>query len=357
MLLLLNLNSLFGQEDPPLKLVGSYSLPLDLGTGFVADCIQHFDVGGTTYLALSYRTSRKINIYNYNSRKLEKSIQFKKEGPDGVGSDIAAFYIDDFDNIYIYSYWERTIYLTNSMTKVKDKYNIPNDVNLPIIEPHIMCPMLKVKDMIYMSGVFNGTEKAERPLLEINFKNKKTKALGYPPYATNKWNFYRKNWPKFDYVSGKDFFVIGYDMLDSLYLLRNNITNRFYAKSKFLDGATIPLSKKSKISDGLKSKDELNEYLISDSYWGIKYDPFRRCYYRFGIRGRTLKEAYAFERAKAIVMVLDENLKYVGEMELPQDLYIDMVFVTEKGLFIANNRLYDQINENNLIFYIYNLTQ
>jgi hypothetical protein len=143
-------------------------------------------------------------------------------------------------------------------------------------------------------------------------------------------------------------------MSDSLYLLRDKISNKFYAKSKFLDGATMPLSRNSERYQTL-TKDEVNEYLVSDSYWGVKYDPYKKCYYRFGVRARTLKEAYAFKRATAVIIVLDENLKMISEMELPKELYVDMIFVTERGLHIANHRLYDQVDENNLTFDIYKL--
>lgn len=355
-LLIINLNIISGQSNAPLKKIDSYSIPLDLNYGFVADAIQYFTLKEVTYLALSYRNSRTINVYNFTSKKLDRTIELDKEGSNGIGSEIASFYIEDFDNIYVYSYWERTIFLVTSKSKIKDKYKIPDGTNFPIIEPHVMCPMLKVKNFLYLTGVFvNSASKTENPLLKIDFKNKTTKSLGTPPFVTRKWNFYRKNWPKFDYVAGKDFFVIGYDMLDSIYLLNGDISNRFYAKSKFLDNATLPLSRKNDSGSSTNSKDELNAYLVGDSYWGIKYDPFRKCYYRFGVRGRTLKEAYALARAKAIIMVLDENLKIIGEMELPQELYIDMVFVTEKGLFIANKRLYEQVDENKLTFDIYSL--
>jgi hypothetical protein len=194
-----------GQSSKLLKKDGTYSIPLDIGSGFVADGIQFFELKGVKFLALGYRLSRKINIYSYSSRKLEKEIQFKMEGADGVGAEIPAFYIEDFDNIYVYSYWERTIFLLNEKGQVKDKFAIPEKLNHLIVEPNVMCPMIKVGDMLYMSGVATSTDLSEKSLLEVDFKSKKATTIGVVPYALKEWNFHRKNWLKFDYVNDKNF--------------------------------------------------------------------------------------------------------------------------------------------------------
>ena len=145
-------------------------------------------------------------------------------------------------------------------------------------------------------------------------------------------------------------------MSDSLYLVRGNIVNKFLAKSKYLNGATVPLAKNRKDVLAM-SKDEKSEYLVSDSYWGVKFDMYRNLYYRFGVRSRTLKDVYAFKRATAVIVVLDENFKMIGEMELPQELYIDMVFITQNGLHIANKKNYDKFDENSLTFDVFKVNR
>jgi uncharacterized protein DUF4221 len=355
----LNLSCLhhcLGQVYPVLIKNGTFSIPLDFATGFTSDCIQVFDINGVKYLAFGYRKDRKINIYDYTKRKLIKVIKYKLEGPDGVGSDIPAFFIENFDSIYIYSYWEKTIYLTSAEGEIKDKFKIPDSEKYPIIEPGTMCPLIKAGNFLYLSGILIGASHStivDKPLLEIDFEKHKIRTVGFSPYITKMWNYYRKNGAKYDYVTGKNFFVIGYDMSDSLYLVHGDISHRFLSKSMYLKDIQ-PLSKDKEYAS---SKDEKYAFLVSDSYWGVKYDPFQKLYYRFAIKGRSMKEVYAFKLAEMTVIVMDENLKKLGEIELPYNSYIDMSFVTEEGLHIANKKIYDEVNEDVLTFDVYKINR
>ena len=350
------LHHCLSQVHPVLIKNGTFSIPLDFGTGFTSDCIQVFNYNGIKYLALGYRKDRKINIYDYTKRKLIKVIKYKLEGPNGVGSDIPTFFIENFDTIYIYSYWEKTIYLTNADGEINDKFKIPDNEHYPIIEPGTMCPLIKVGKLLYLSGLLIGpfhSTIVDKPLLEIDFEKRKIRAVGVSPYITKRWNYYRKNGAKYDFVSDNNSFIIGYDMSDSLYLVHGETSHKYLSKSKFLK-EILPLSKN---KDYIASKDEKNAFLASDSYWGVKYDPFQKLYYRFAIKGRSMKEIYEYKLAEMTVIVLDNNMKKLGELELPYNSYIDMSFVTERGLHIANKKLYNEVSEDVLTFDVYKVNR
>ncbi len=346
---------ILGQESV-LKKAGSYSIPLDVNTGFIADCIQVFSDGGKEYLALGYRLERKINIYDSQGRKLLKTIHFEMEGPNGVGTEIPAFYMENLETVFIYSYWQRTIYISDLEGNILDKIKIPDNQNYPIIEPGSMCPIVKLKGHLYLSGRIGspGISTRIHPFVAIELASKKARLLGKCPEATQSWNFYHKNAAKYDFIFQKNLFVISFDMSDSLYLTDFSSTNkRYLAKSKYIKSIP-PLSKN---KNHVPSKEERFQYAASDSYYGVKYDPFQKCYYRFVVRGRSMSEVYSYKIPETTVIVLDENFKSLGEYILPKFSFIEMCFITKNGLHIANQQIYNELNEDELSFDVYKVNR
>ena len=119
----------------------------------------------------------------------------------------------------------------------------------------------------------------------------------------------------------------------------NSETKHFLAKSSFLEEIK-PLN--SSYDYEPSNSDEANEYVLSGTYWNIKYDQFQKVYYRFGILPRTLADFQAAKNPKFFISVFDENFKPLGESLLPEGLYPPMATITPMGLLIPNKNAYDK---------------
>ncbi len=89
------------------------------------------------------------------------------------------------------------------------------------------------------------------------------------------------------------------------------------------------------------SPKEMISYVISGTYWSIKYDKYRKLYYRFGILPKSLEDFKAALPSKFFIAVFDENFQHLEEVTLPESLYPPMAVITPKGLLIPNKEKYD----------------
>ena len=99
--------------------------------------------------------------------------------------------------------------------------------------------------------------------------------------------------------------------------------------------------------------------MLTGYYSGIKYDRYRKLYYRLAVHPIDLvnvqNQRNHLKDKQLSVIVLDENFKIVGETLLPTKRHLYTTwFVGEAGLYISNhNRSNSLIGENVLSFTIY----
>jgi hypothetical protein len=95
----------------------------------------------------------------------------------------------------------------------------------------------------------------------------------------------------------------------------------------------------SDISSGMR-------YVLScDEVIDFYYDPFRECYYLL-IRKRTdnleknVDLSVKFLYPQCFIVILDKNLKYMGDVYFPDNTYsFKMMFITKKGLYISEDHV------------------
>jgi hypothetical protein len=128
-----------------------------------------------------------------------------------------------------------------------------------------------------------------------------------------------------------------------------NINKSYYAGSSYFK-EPIPL----------KKLDEADDHEIVSGYFsGIKYDRFRKMYYRLAVHPIELLAANNqknhYEDKRISVIILDRNFKKIGESILPEKLHLYTTwFVAEDGIYISNhNRNNESLSENAISFTIY----
>ena len=354
--LVLSLSGIYCQQ---LKIKGKFQIRLPANCGFRFDASQLFydDKSNETYLCLLYRDTRTINCYNFETGELKKTITFMAEGPNGIGYEAAAFYIDNFENIFLYSYWEHSIFLTNEKGEIRDRIQLPNESgDLPMVEPGNLSPLIKVGDELFLTGRLTSyTGKPVRqPILALNAKTKKITSIGISPFNLGSGNFDMKDFGHFDYAPDKGYFIFDVGMSDSVYLVRKGAIYGKPAKSSYLK-PILPIG--SYDAKRVLSKAERIKYQAGNTYLGVKYDPHRQVYYRFAVKPDQTEAAYRGEFFEQVVMILDLNLNIIDEIELPKESVADMCFVGPKGLYIANHERYQNENDNYLYFDVYNFSK
>ena len=100
------------------------------------------------------------------------------------------------------------------------------------------------------------------------------------------------------------------------------------------------------------SDDVWSWYMNNPSYEGILYDKYRKVYYRFArLPLPEYKKGDRGNRKPLVVIILDENLQYLGEYLMPTvvEYFSTNAFVSERGLNIQ----VISDNEDVLQFYVY----
>lgn len=324
-----------------------YSIPLDSLTGFESECIQYSKNTSGKQLLFFYKNGNKINFYDFEEKKLIKTVSFAKEGPNGVGTSISGFRWISNSEIYLSSYWEHRIYLVDAKGNVKKKFDIKDDGSLkfPIIDPNNNRPIIKAGNNLILAGTLYKTlprNKVGKPFVALNLKEGTSKLVGKYPEKIFKgdWDIKDETFFDFDELSNK--FIVAFAISDSVMitdLKGSSKTEHYLAKSSFLKEIK-PLN--SNYDYEPSNSDEANEYILSGTYWSIKYDQFQKVYYRFGILPRTLEDFQAAKNPKFFISVFDKNFKPLGESLLPEGLFPPMATVTPIGLLIPNKKAYDK---------------
>ncbi len=342
-------------DKKTLKKTGIYSIPLDPSIGFDAHTqLVWNEKLKKHFLALGYKNSRQINIYDLENATLYKEMTFEAEGPNGVGTEMRGFvFTPGMDSVYLFSVWDRVIALAGPEGKVLRRYKLPpEDYNYPLsLLPETTCPITLNNNYLYITGLLRRYTREVKPIMQLNTISGETKLIGYTPEKVFSGNFSHLNGVKYDYLPETDCFILSFDISDSLFIFdnKNKTVTSKYADSKNI-AEIKPISKNMNFEP---SQEEKYAYLVGDSYWGIKYDPFRNLYYRFAVTGRTLDELYRGVYPLVVVMVLDEQFEVIHEVVLPEKSQVRVSFVGPKGLYIGNKAYYDDVSDDNLMFDIY----
>jgi len=131
-------------------------------------------------------------------------------------------------------------------------------------------------------------------------------------------------------------FVYSFAVSDSIYTFdpATGKQKAFYAASRYVDEPILPMSKPDNAHD--------LEYALETPYYhAVIYDEYRDVYYRFVRHSIPFKdeitgERHEFYEKPISIIVLDKNMKIIGETKLAEHLFLDYIYyVTDRGLYIS----------------------
>ena len=333
------------------------------------DFMQFVYINGERYLAILNDYAGCIYMYNYSTTEICNKIFFDKEGPDGIPKP-AGFYIKNLDSIYIFDMVGNVLALINSDRKVKARISLKGEknddrwfVHYPQYEPRTVNPLFEINNELIFTGQYPFPIPEDiinnfRFNAQIDLKTNEVKYYHLYPkelYGNN------SNWRGGAYTlvfpelhPDGDKIIYSFPVSHDLYVtrLKSDEYTKIYAGSNFA-GTICSMTGNPKENDRGKM---FEHHCKQDFYTAIRYDKYRKVYYRFlwkGIKNASIHSK--LDDKPFAVIIMDENFNYLGETEIGtgKDWNWWNSFVTSEGLNIEY--IEKEFKEVYLTFKIFNL--
>ena len=367
-----------GQLKATMKLVNiaEKKFLLDSNTAPRPQYIQLYsDSNGKMDLTFLNTYANSIYFYDYKTATFLKKISYDKKGPNGIPG-LIAYYIRNQDSIYLFSRMSNEFVIANNKGKFGANISLINNINIknpawtylyPQYFPFTITPILVSKNELVFPGQY-GMSIPEVLIDTLKFtanisltNNHVTHTHRYPrALYGNNYNWARGYFTTvYSDLSPRDGEIIySFPVSHDIYIAKIDAEGyrTVYAGSNEA-GTISSFNKKSSMRRELPDDELLLKACEMDLYSGIKYDKYRKVYYRFLRRALpdANKKSKITDKPLAVI-VFDENFNYLGETTLGKykNYYCENSFVTEEGLnieYIDDNDL----KEDNLTFKIFSL--
>ncbi|MCK9290466.1 MAG: DUF4221 family protein [Bacteroidales bacterium] len=323
------------------------------------------EADSSKYLVRRDKWRNRIEFFNLDNQKLDFVMELSSTGPDGIGK-LGAFTIVNFDSIYLFGLYRKTIFLMDTTAKVKDKYYF-NENDYASLGDYFVstgAPMIRTKHKVFSLALFPAIDMAKLPEafykssihVNINIDSNfiQNSAIRYPAiYLNNNYaagidiNYTYRTYNDLNFT-----YIFSFPVDPHIYVetLDGNI-EKHYSPSQFFDFSPPAKSK------NYDWEHERLYYIQTPKYLNIVYDKYRNVYYRFcQLPVKYEKGMYLPPNVSEImpfsIMVLDENFTIIGEQLFAANQYIyTNYFINEEGLWMsASNPENPYFNENKLSF-------
>lgn len=346
--------------------LGKKEFPADDETSILTNCIQYVDNKklANTFLALN-KHNNTIYIYDYDSLIVKQKISYDKEGANGVGA-IQGFHYLNSDSIFIFCENTQTVYLTNEKSeviwkKILPAFSIGCAEFMPAI-PNVQTnsPLQYVDQKLILQGSVGETlyqTATNAPITSIyDIKNDTVLfANNYPEqYQKYNWGGWGYKMPYYDLNKEKAEIIISFPQDHHLYIysLLKNKYEKHYAGSRLIDKINA-YDEKKEFTPRFNEDRVASWFYSNPSYRSVIYDKYRKHYYRIALLPKKEGMGNLYNQQPTILIVLDENLDYIGEYKFPNDIDINVT-----NCFVSKNGFNIQIltdNENFYTFYLFNI--
>ena len=357
-ILLQSCNSNSKEITTPQELVSEgelVSLTIDDQTSNVSDGLVHFQDKNGSWLFKLNMMNNEIQLYNLDSKSLEKKIIFEEDGPEAV-PNILGIHVQAMDSIFLFGYPLYSLQLTDTSGAIKANYNYEPPFNYLAAFVHNAhynyTPILRGNKLL-VNTKFDGD------LRTIPDDTLATKSFSYTIDLENsEVNLLPITWPAGYNASGSKLLEFSmasdgenlvYSLVADHDLYVSDLDGKFLktvaAKSKYIDQSFPSFNE---ATDGFKT---MKYVYASDRYERLLYDEYRGVFYRFvfpKVEVQNEEEITQLRRfpRKFAVMILDKDLNVLGETLMPENTYYpNNSFVSKEGLYISINHPDNPNNE------------
>ncbi len=297
--------------------------------------VNYFIDKDKDYLSTYDKVTKQINLYTFPGGFLLKTIQLK-QWLRGTNLDKASIYVQNFDSILVCS--RERIVLFDSTSRIKKDILIPREKPLRIPDMENETPPLLKNNTLFTNispSVIETSIPAHRRwklLFGFDLKTDEKKLYYHLPQIYQE-NLYGYAFLRYSYcINDKGNFVFSFPADPNVYETDLGDYNRsYFAKSKSQTGDISPIDEET-IQKGFSFR----EYSLRDSYGAIFFDPFNKRYMRLAKQKMNDSTFIAKQRVRTrSVLLLNNELKIIGEGNLPDSIAFNSIFFTKEGNMYA----------------------
>lgn len=310
---------------------------------------QTQDIGDSSYSFVCNRNTKRFEVYNLTEPQLTWSLSYVSEDFPSVRE--ACFH--NLDTVFILSedgivgLNKKGIFFKKEINKIGLKQNF---LPYTLFSYNMRSVWSAEKKGFFMQGFCSDCDKDKNttpffstPIevfvpIDSSLAWDTLQAIHPPRYRTKcnhawLWEVQRainKNTHIYSFSAESDLYV--YDVVNKTYIAKPARSQ--YDTVDFICMNDLP--KKKQTSDG-----RLQHFILSPTYNGILYDPYRELYYRFFYPALPEKNDNGFyndlESKDAVLMVFDKDFKLLTEWLLPKGQFLPFTAsIGKKGLYILN---------------------
>lgn len=358
-----------------LKEIDQIKFPLDSISAPKVEYIQLVrEKSGQEILSFFNKNNKSIYFYDYKTQWPLKTIKIGSDSSSQGKIDPAGFYVESYDTIYIYNRRNIELLCINSYGNILHKISLIANSNIrgskwflkyPQYHPQGSNPIMEINGQLLFPGQL--FESLQDSLIQqfhfVSYIDEKSNEVQFYHQYIDSLYGHNYNWSgeKFtevylDWNPEKQKLIFSFPISHNLYVARlkdNSYATVNGASTQSLSISSIPVKTKK-----MKIKELVRHVLESDEYGPVRYDPYRKVYYRFlrqGIKNYTLSSQWGDKEIS--IILLDEDFKYLGETNIGKmkNWYIQNAFVNEKGLHIEY--IPNVLNEDFLTYKIFKINK
>lgn len=296
--------------------------------------------------------NHSLYFYDFDTRAIDKIIPYEREGPNGIARP-TGYHILNEDSIYIFNLLSNELIRTNSEGESFERISMIGGESMssnnwallyPQFFPQSVTPFLSNKNELIVAGSYmwaipDSIISTFKFTANINLQNSSVQYQHSYPTEIFGSKF---NWDDpfyttvhYDLNSNTQEMIYSFPITHDLYVGKLGDSNLRKVESERDSKSILPLMTNNAV---VSTRMEMAEHIKqTDIYGGIKYDPFRNLYYRLLKKGiNNVAEDITWQEKPIVILILDENLQYVGETEIGQlkDWNTENMLVTKEGLLI-----------------------
>ena len=301
-----------------------------------------------------HQNTIQLFIYGLND-DYYKILSFEIDGPNGIGNQLyeSDILINNWDSIFILSRAKKIVFLTDSSKSKFISFKCDLDLELwgnnyvPIAFDPILKKLCLFSNTNILPWQREYSDTHQDVIFDINRKKFSNQIPDWPKGYRDTKKFYTFYGSKYSrtYNSNKRLLVYSFFLDSKLYLYSLESEN-FVASIEISDSHYYGFPPPPDINmDEKTSKEEQLEYANSyPQYYGINYDPFKKCYYRFVRLPTELKTPEGiliehFDRPIA-VQAIDSNGLIISEMIFPgKKINVYNKIISKEGLWLSTNTI------------------
>ncbi|WP_296622876.1 DUF4221 family protein [Marivirga sp.] len=344
------------ENNYELKITNSLVFNLDSIKTAYTRGVQVYPHHNPQHLLFFHSTGKYISIYDLKSQELLKEIHFDFEGPKRVPRSINYAYIHNFDSIFLFDPLPQQIYLVDSAGNNIDEFDLQLDDMHYTYPDGAHPPYFKNRTLFlptYPSPMENATS-SDYGMVEFDIDRKSfdTKYNLSEKYDEGFWGKHSYRNAVFTYNEDTDAIIMSFPNDKYIY-----VTDTQGNKSKHFAGSSEmktlkPLSEELYNDDGKTYRKQAEQGFYS----GLKYDRWRKLYYRFAYNPINKYADRSALGENASIIILNNEFEIIGESPINAKKYsFGITFINEDGLHLFNSDQYNKVDDSRFSFDLFKL--